>query len=146
AGSRGGAGALLEVRGAESWWPREIEGAGERRRLGIAIGQRLEPVEVLDEPQHRGEFVDGGIDRAAGRVLAGARVRGDDQCGRARTEAHDVVVRRLHMVVEPAEVVPDDHDGRARPRIALEDRVQVLDGPVLTLADADACARILALL
>ena len=66
------------------------------------------------------------------------RVRRDDQRRRARAEAHDVVVRRRHVVVEAAEVVPDHHDGGAGPVVALHDRVDVLDGPVL--AQRRCCA------
>ena len=71
------------------------------------------------------------------------RPRRDDQRGRARAQAHDVVVRRRHVIVEAAEVVPHDHDRGVGPGVAALDRVQVLHRPVLTLADVRARTRVL---
>src|SRR6476660_2796290 len=37
-------------------WPREIERAGQRVGLRVALRQRGEPVDLLDEPQHGREL------------------------------------------------------------------------------------------
>ena len=42
------------------------------------------------------------------------------------------------MIVEAAEVIPHHHDRRARPRVALEDRIEVLDAPIHPVTDIDA--------
>ena len=47
---------------------REVERSGERTRLLVAIGQWLEPVEVLDEPQDGRELVVGVVDVSAVRA------------------------------------------------------------------------------
>src|SRR5581483_5677301 len=44
---------LLEVRVLE------VEGAGQRVRLGVSLGERLEPEHLLDEPKHARELVHG---------------------------------------------------------------------------------------
>ena len=58
----------------------------------------------LDESEHRGELIGGGVDVPA------ARVRRDHDRRHARAEPVEVDVRRRHVVVEPAEVVPRQHD------------------------------------
>ena len=135
--------ARLEDERVEPGLLREVEGTGERVGSFVAIGHRLEAVQLLDELQHRRELIDVVVDGAAFGIVAPACVRRDDQGRCTGAEPHDVVVRRRHMVVEAAEVVPDDDHGRVGPRVAALDRVQVLDRPVLPLAHVGARTRVL---
>src|SRR6266576_3378486 len=98
---------------------REVERPGQRVGLCVSLRQRCDPVDVLDEPQYGGELVRVMIDRAALRVGAAPGPRRHDQGGRPCSEAHDVVLRWVDVVVEAAEVVPDHHDRRRSPVRAL---------------------------
>ena len=64
-GSRGGSTSWVEPR-----FLREVERPAQRVRLRVAVGQRLELVQVLDELQHRRELVGGVVDVPAVRVVA----------------------------------------------------------------------------
>src|SRR4029450_11606385 len=124
-GERRAVWAVLSEREHQPLEPRmfEVERAGKRIGVRVPLGHGIQPEHELDESQNARELIDGGIDGPAVPVVARYRERRDDQCGRARPQAHVVAVRRGDRVQEPAEVIPHPHDDRGPPELALHDAV-----------------------
>jgi hypothetical protein len=108
----------------------EVERGQQRRRLAVPMRELGEPPVVLDEPKHAGELAELVADESLPRVGADHEQRDPDP------ETEVVDLRRRHVVVEPAVVVPGDEDRGGVPLRALHDRVHDLGGPVLPVTHA----------
>src|SRR6266508_5700053 len=84
----------------QSWRRVEVERTGQRVRGGVPFGEGRQTVDVLDQPQDRGEVVLGVVDEPA------LRPRRDEQGWGPGAEPVHVRMRRGDVIVEPAEVVP----------------------------------------
>src|SRR6266542_1032305 len=91
--------------------------------------QVAQPPVVLDEPQHGRELPVVVVDEPP------LRVRRDHQQRHPDAQAELVDLRRRHVVVEPAPVVPRQEDRRVLPHGAAHDGVDDLGGPVLSPAE-----------
>ena len=119
-------GAVQRGSGWENWNASRIEFASCSRAAEDGHAEVL-----VDELEHGREVV--------GRVVdAALRPRRDDQHGDADAEPEPVRLRRRDVVVEPAALVPGEHDGRVAPVRQAHDPVDQVGGPVLALAQRGA--------
>src|SRR5579871_6654057 len=99
---------------------------GEVERVDDAVGARVRGAETAETPDVLDELDDAAelvlrVRDVAGRARHGlARVGRNDQHRNAESQTAPMVewLRRLHLIVEPAPIVPRDDDGRRSPVIA----------------------------
>src|SRR6516225_5660657 len=107
---------------------RVVERTGERVRLGIVHAERGQPEGLLGVGKDPGERGVPGVG------VVGPRVGGDDNQRDSRAFLGAVgiaVCARIHLVVEPAEIIEGDEDGGRRPVRAVLHGLDELAHPVV---------------
>ena len=108
----------------------EVEEVAQVERVAVPMGELGESPVVLDEAQDARELAELRVDGA------GLRVRADREQRDPEPEPEVVDLRRRHVVVEAAVVVPRDEDRGVLPELAPHHRVHDLGRPVLAVAEA----------